>query len=139
MRIGELASRAGVTPKAVRYYEQLGLVTARRTASGYRDFDDASLDVIEMIRNAQRLGVKLAEMDEIIALIRDHKRPCASVRRLISAKRHDIAKQIASLLEFDRFLARLEGVGQSGDSICPILSTVHAENTMDQTVGMPRT
>lgn len=127
MRIGELAARAGVSPKAVRYYEGLGLVKAGRTESGYRDFDDTSLDVIQMIRSAQRLGVKLGEMDEIIALIRDRQRPCASVRSIIRAKRRDVAERIASLVEFEKFLARLEGMEENGDASCPILSTVHQQ------------
>jgi DNA-binding transcriptional MerR regulator len=37
MRIGELARQAGVTAKAVRYYESLGLIAPRRLANGYRD------------------------------------------------------------------------------------------------------
>ncbi len=122
MRIGELASRTGVTPKAVRYYERLGLVEAARTRSGYRDFDDAAVEVIQMIRNAQRLGVKLSEMDEIIALIRDHQRPCASVRAVISAKRREVRERIASLDEFEKFLARLEALDEDGEASCPILS-----------------
>jgi len=124
MRIGELAARAGVTPKAIRYYEERGLVKARRTPAGYRDFDDTSLEVIAMIRNAQRLGVKLGEMDEIIALIRDRQRPCASVRGIIRAKRRDVAERIASLIELDKFLAHLESVEEAGEATCPILSTV---------------
>lgn len=122
MRIGELALRAGVTRKAIRYYEQLGLLQARRTRSGYRDFDDRSLDVVATIRSAQRLGVKLSEIDEIIALIRDHRRPCASVRNVIALKRREVAERIASLVEFDEFLAQLEGVEEIGDAACPILS-----------------
>jgi DNA-binding transcriptional MerR regulator len=106
MRIGELAARAGVTTKAIRYYEERGLVKARRTPAGYRDFDDTSLEVIAMIRNAQRLGVKLGEMDEIIALIRDRQRPCASVRGIIRAKRRDVAERIASLIELDKSQSR---------------------------------
>jgi DNA-binding transcriptional MerR regulator len=44
MKIGELAREAGVTVKAVRYYESLGLLGAARLGNGYRDFgerDDA--------------------------------------------------------------------------------------------------
>ncbi len=127
MLIGELAARAGVTPKAVRYYERLGFIKAARKPSGYRDFDERSLDVVQTIRSAQRLGVKLSEMDEIIALIRDRQRPCASVRTVITAKRREVAERIAALREFDTFLARLQGIEGAGDEPCPILSTAQRE------------
>ena len=127
MLIGELATRAGVTPKTVRYYERLGLIKASRRSSGYRDFDETSLSVIQTIRSAQRLGIKLSEMDEIIALIRDRQRPCANVQSAIDAKRRQVAEQIAALRVFDSFLARLQDVGESDDAPCPILETVLRE------------
>jgi MerR family copper efflux transcriptional regulator len=127
MLIGELATRAGVTPKTVRYYERLGFIKASRRSSGYRDFDDASLDVIQTIRSAKRLGIKLSEMDEIIALIRDRQLPCASVQRVINAKRREVAEQIAALRDFDEFLARLQDVSDSDGAPCPILATARRE------------
>jgi MerR family redox-sensitive transcriptional activator SoxR len=127
MRIGELALRTGATPKAVRYYERLGFVKSRRTPSDYRDFDNTAIDVISTIRSAQRLGVKLSEMDEIIALIRDQMRPCASVRAVISAKRREVRERIASLKQFASFLRRLEVIGEDGDAPCPILSSTDME------------
>ena len=127
MLIGELATRAGVTPKTVRYYERLGLIKASRRSSGYRDFDETSLSVIQTIRSAQRLGIKLSEMDEIIALIRDRQRPCAKVQSAINAKRRKVAEQIAALRDFDEFLARLQDVGESDDAPCPILETARRE------------
>ena len=57
MRIGEAATRAGVSTKAVRYYESLGLVTAARLANGYRDYDDAQVRRIAEVRGLVRLGI----------------------------------------------------------------------------------
>lgn len=57
MRIGEAAARAGVSTKAVRYYESLGLVTAGRLANGYRDYDEAQVRRIGEIRTLGRLGI----------------------------------------------------------------------------------
>ena len=57
MRIGEAARAAGVTTKAVRYYEALGLVRASRLANGYRDYDDAQVRRIREIRALGRLGI----------------------------------------------------------------------------------
>ena len=57
MRIGEAAGRAGVSTKAVRYYESLGLVTAARLANGYRDYDEGQVRRIGEIRGLVRLGI----------------------------------------------------------------------------------
>jgi predicted site-specific integrase-resolvase len=43
MRIGELAERVGVTTKAIRYYERLGLLAPRRLANGYRSYDTKAM------------------------------------------------------------------------------------------------
>ena len=57
MRIGELADRASVTVKAVRYYESLGLVRAGRLPNGYREYDDAQVLRIREIRTLGELGI----------------------------------------------------------------------------------
>ncbi|SER53339.1 DNA-binding transcriptional regulator, MerR family [Propionibacterium cyclohexanicum] len=50
MRIGEFARRGGVSPRALRHYEQSGLLVARRTSSGYRDYDEDQLESLARIR-----------------------------------------------------------------------------------------
>lgn len=59
MRIGELARRAGVTTKAVRYYESLGLLTPARSANGYRDYDEHDVRLAQEIRALSSLGLAL--------------------------------------------------------------------------------
>ncbi|MFE0046980.1 MerR family DNA-binding transcriptional regulator [Streptomyces albireticuli] len=57
MRIGDLARRAGVTTKAVRYYESLGLITPDRLANGYRDYAEGDVRLVREIRNLGQLGI----------------------------------------------------------------------------------
>ncbi|RPE42249.1 peroxiredoxin [Streptomyces sp. Ag109_O5-1] len=57
MRIGELARRAGVTTKAVRYYESLGLLAPARLGNGYRDYDEHDVRLTQEIRALGRLGI----------------------------------------------------------------------------------
>ncbi|MFC6886962.1 MULTISPECIES: MerR family transcriptional regulator [Actinomadura] len=52
MRIGEVARYAGVTPRALRYYEQQGLVRAARDRNGYRVYDP---ETVHLVRNVARL------------------------------------------------------------------------------------
>ncbi len=58
MRISELAQRAGVTPKAVRYYESVGLLDAPRSPNGYREFAERDVEVVAQIRDLVALGVR---------------------------------------------------------------------------------
>jgi DNA-binding transcriptional MerR regulator len=57
MRISELARRAGLTTKAVRYYESLGLITPKRLANGYRDYDEDDVRLAHEIRTLSNLGI----------------------------------------------------------------------------------
>lgn len=57
MRIGEVARAAGVTVKAVRYYESLGLVRAGRLPNGYREYDQGQVLRIREIRTLGELGI----------------------------------------------------------------------------------
>lgn len=52
MRIGELASRAGVSVRSLRYYEEQGLLTSTRSTSGQRHYQE---DDVERVRFLQRL------------------------------------------------------------------------------------
>jgi DNA-binding transcriptional MerR regulator len=57
MRISELAREAGVTVKAVRYYESIGLLEAPRLGNGYRDFAERDVRVVREIRDLAAVGV----------------------------------------------------------------------------------
>lgn len=57
MKISEAARRAGVTTKAVRYYESLGLITPGRLANGYRDYSEDDVRLVREIRTLHRLGI----------------------------------------------------------------------------------
>ncbi|SNX66411.1 DNA-binding transcriptional MerR regulator [Streptomyces sp. TLI_55] len=50
MRIGELAHRAGVSTRALRYYEEQGLLTSERTASGQRIYAEAAVERVRLIQ-----------------------------------------------------------------------------------------
>ncbi|WP_197319797.1 MerR family transcriptional regulator [Saccharomonospora sp. NB11] len=57
MRIGELARRCGVTVRAIRYYESLGLLESRRGPNGYRSFDDTAVARVRNIRTLLASGL----------------------------------------------------------------------------------
>ncbi len=84
MRIGELADQLGINTKTIRYYEEIGLVPrAPRTPSGYRDYREADVARLAFIKSAQRLGLSLEEVREILSLRERGEAPCAYVRDVI--------------------------------------------------------
>ncbi|MFI9365712.1 MerR family transcriptional regulator [Kitasatospora sp. NPDC053057] len=70
MRIGELAERAGTTTRALRYYEQLGLLPARRAGNGYRAYDEGDLRLLREIRMLQDFGFELEETRPFVECLR---------------------------------------------------------------------
>jgi DNA-binding transcriptional MerR regulator len=72
MRIGELATRAGVNIQTIRFYEREALLCApNRTASGYRSYVESDLERVRFIRLCQGLGFTLREIEQLLHL---HKR-----------------------------------------------------------------
>ena len=67
MTIGELAARSGFAQSALRYYENLGLITSTRTSGNQRRYERATLRRLAFIRSAQRVGLSLEEITEALA------------------------------------------------------------------------
>lgn len=65
--IGELADRTGVAPSALRFYEELGLISSERTAGNQRRFRRATIRRVSVVRAAQRCGIALDEVASVLA------------------------------------------------------------------------
>jgi len=108
VRIGEVAERAGVPTKTIRYYETIGLLPAPdRAANGYRDYADGIIDRLAFIRAAQVSGLTLGEIRSIVAFRNRGETPCAHVRDLIDQRAADIDRRISELQEIRAELTRL--------------------------------
>ncbi|GAB7188080.1 MerR family transcriptional regulator [Kitasatospora sp. Ki12] len=66
MRIGELARRTGATPRALRYYEEQGLLTPERRPSGYREYGEPDVAAVHGIRTLLAAGLNSAVIAEIL-------------------------------------------------------------------------
>jgi DNA-binding transcriptional MerR regulator len=67
MRIGEIASQAGVPAKTIRFWEDRHLLPQpARTPAGYRDYDPAILDRLAFIRYAQAAGLTLGHIRQVL-------------------------------------------------------------------------
>ncbi|MFF1632254.1 MerR family transcriptional regulator [Leifsonia sp. NPDC058248] len=109
MQISELAERAGVTVKAVRYYESLGLVVPDRLPNGYRDYGDEHLRVVAEIRELSASGISPSRATPFIECLGTghvHSDECPAS---LAAYRDSIAEldqAIAGLIARRELLAR---------------------------------
>ncbi|MEE1649867.1 heavy metal-responsive transcriptional regulator [Brachybacterium sp. J144] len=98
MRIGEAAAAAGLTPKALRFYEQQGLLPpAARSANGYRDYPPATLARLRFIRRGRAAGLTLAEIRDILRTRDAGQPPCAHVADRLARQLTALDRQIAEL------------------------------------------
>lgn len=108
LTISKLAERVGMTPDALRYYERAGLLPKpERAASGYRVYDDDIADRLRFIKGAQRLGLRLREISELLDVLDRGLCPCGHTEALLRQRVHEIDEEIVRLRDLKRQLGRL--------------------------------
>ena len=108
MRIGDLASRAGLTVKTLRFYETAGVLPkAARTPAGYRDYEDSALARLRFVKAAQAAGFTLAEIRQVIAVRDSDGLPCRHVTGLLDAHAADLDRRITELTALRDDITRL--------------------------------
>ncbi|MEO6206206.1 MAG: heavy metal-responsive transcriptional regulator [Mycobacteriales bacterium] len=131
MRIGELAQKAAVSTKALRFYEQAGVLPEpARSPSGYRDYDDTALARLRFIKGAQVAGLTLAEIVQIVAIREAQGPPCAHVIALLDRHAIELDLRIAELISarddvtrLRKRAAELDPADCAEDGICHIIPT----------------
>ncbi|MGH3885307.1 MAG: MerR family transcriptional regulator [Pseudonocardiaceae bacterium] len=119
-RISQLAERVGVKPTTLRFYEQAGLLPARRSESGYRLYDEQAVERLEFIVSGKHLGLPLEEIRDLLTVWEDGL--CADVRArlrpMLSSRIADAEQRAAELQAFtDRLrhaLAEIDGPPHPG-------------------------
>ncbi len=115
MRIGELAERFDLNTRTIRYYESIGLMPEpARTASGYRLYSEADAERLGFIRSAQRLGLSLDDIGEILAFRDQGRAPCRYVLQVMRRQADDLERQIARLR---RLRDELRALAASADEL----------------------
>lgn len=107
--IGELGRRAGLNPKTIRYYEQIGLLPEpMRNEVGYRLYSEGDVPRLQLVARARLLGLSLAETREVVDYADDGR--CRHLRQhllaLLEAKVREIDRHMAELAAFKADLQR---------------------------------
>ena len=127
LTIGDVARRAGVATSALRFYEEVGLVSpAERTAGGRRRYHRDVLRRVAFVRSAQRVGLSLDEIRAALAALPDGRTPTpADWSRLSRRWRSRLDEQIALLEALRDDLDSCIGCG------CLSLERCHLYNPRD--------
>ncbi len=128
LSVAEAAARLDVSPRTLRYYEELGFLTPVRTAGGHRLYGPADLETIERIGRMQALGFSLATirkalryrsyqdetgrhtvaLDDLRTLVVEARADAAAVRARIAALRRELDDATREADQLDRDVAYLD-------------------------------
>jgi len=122
MNIGAASEKSGLPAKTIRYYEDIGLLTADRASNGYRDYSIADVHRMRFIQRSRHLGFSVEECRQLLSLYHDKERESADVKALAEAKLAEIDRKLVELTELRDTLRHLVR-NCHGDSRpdCPIL------------------
>jgi MerR family copper efflux transcriptional regulator len=132
MKIGEIAKRSGTGIETIRYYEREELLLEpERRPSGYRQYDESTVERLEYIRRAKELGFTLAEIRELLELSFVAHAGCDHIRQRAEVKITDIEAKIRSLQQMKRSLGKIVERCRAKDSSedCPLVHKTKRKTT----------
>lgn len=97
MRIGQLSAATGVSRDTLRFYEDQGLIRARRLDNGYRDYPADAQALVNYIKTAQKLGFTLAEVGNKLPAVWSASEPGHAIVQLLAEKVQEIDERIDGL------------------------------------------
>lgn len=106
MRIGELSKATGVSSRALRYYEQQGLLRSERRPNGYREYAPESVEVVAFVQDLFQAGLSSAVVRDILPCAGE-ERPsgdCAALLTRVQQVRDELVRQEHHLAERRRRL-----------------------------------
>jgi DNA-binding transcriptional MerR regulator len=102
VKIGELSRTTGASVRALRYYEEEGLIRPARGGNGYRDFDDAAIEQVRQIRGLINSGLPTRIIREILPYLDSPadllpEVPCTYMLDQVARQREQLARRITCL------------------------------------------
>ena len=127
MTILEVSKATGLPVKTIRYYEEVGLITPKRRANGYREFSDRDRRDLSFLAHARGLGFSLEHCRALLALRASPARASADVKAIAEMHLAEIDGRIAALEAMRATLQELTAAcaGDQG-AACGILEGIEA-------------
>lgn len=114
LKIGQVAKETGLSVKAIRFYEKIGLIPApeRTLSSGYRLYTDGDVRRLRLIQRAKLLGLRLGQIKEIVESLKgqgcDCKRVKPRLRKLVDEQIIEIDRKLRELSLLSEELKKIQ-------------------------------
>ena len=140
MNVGEAARRAKLPPKTLRYYDEIGIVSPARAASGYREYTEADVHRLRFVQRARGLGFSVGDCRALLSLYVDEHRASREAKRVVEHQLETIDRKVAELESIRAVLRRLAADCDGDDRPeCPILDElgIDGDGTIDAFLDKP--
>lgn len=114
MTIAEVSRRTGLTADTLRYYERIGIIPpVPRTASGVRDYDEASCAWAELMKCMRSAGVQIEALIEYSSLYQQGEETVAARKELLIEQRRQLMERMEEMQRsLDRLNVKIENYEQ---------------------------
>lgn len=126
--VGQLAKATGAKAVTIRYYDRLGLLlSAGRSASGYRLYTSKERDRLLFIRRSRALGFSLDDIRELLDLADRKEASCAAVDAKVEEQLVRVRTRLSDLQALETELERLSDCCEGGViTDCRIIESISA-------------
>lgn len=107
MNIGAAAKQTGLPPKTIRYYDEIGLLSVSRNASGYRFFGAIELDKLAFIGRMRALGFSIEECRTLLSIWDGNLGPKLVANRIARGHIATIEQKISDLRDMKAQISQL--------------------------------
>ena len=133
LRIGELATKTGLTTHTIRFHEKSGLLNAsQRSESGYRYYADTDVRQAEFVKTARKIGFSVDDVSTLLSIRVDKSNhTCQDVTEITQRKLNDVNEKISELLLMQQTLKILLNScsgGPESATHCSIMEALDASN-----------
>lgn len=125
-KIGEAATRSGVSAANIRYYEKEGLLSAgARSEGSYRLYSDAEIHQLRFIRLCRAMDMSLDEVRSLLALDWHSTEDCAAARTTVDAHLHHVRERLQELQTLEKELVALRDCCDGHSGVCRTIEALH--------------
>lgn len=125
LSIGELSRRTGVKIPTIRYYEQMGLLSAPERSDGnQRRYSTEGLKRLSFIRHSRDLGFTIEDIRELLELSQHPDKPCDNAHMIATRHLKEVSERMRKLRRLEKELKRIATCNANSVAECAVIETL---------------